>query len=68
MKVENIDENIDENNKYKDFMKLNINFFSTSTFLEDLVKVFEEKNAKIYCGSKLVYKFNKNNKPVDNEK
>ena len=72
MKVENIDknidENIDENNKYKDYMKIYKNFFSTSTFLEDLVKVCEEKNAKIYCGSKLVYKFDKNNTPVDNEK
>ena len=52
----------------KDFMKIYKNFFSTSTFLEDLVKVCEEKNAKIYYGSKLVYKFDKNNTPVDNEK
>ena len=56
-------ENIDENNNFMKFAK---EHFSMERILK-LMKEYEENNAKVYCGSKLIYRFGKNDTPVDSE-
>ena len=56
-------ENIDENNNFMKFAK---EHFSMERILK-LMKEYEENNAKVYCGSKLIYRFDKNDTPVDSE-
>ena len=63
VKPDNEIENIDENNNFMKFAK---EHFSMERILK-LMKEYEENNAKVYCVSKLIYRFDKNDTPVDSE-
>ena len=63
VKPDNEIENIDENNNFMKFAK---EHFSMERILK-LMKEYEENNAKVYCCSKLIYRFDKNDTPVDSE-